>query len=142
MNQTVTYYNLSQCSGERTIYLRSTDAEQKNWHRLLWSVPDELLYNLYLGNQIVIIDKSKNRGKIEHIVVPVINDLLNSLAGIKSHRSNYLKPCFELARTALRNDTSLNRKYVFWTSKFKREICIKAKTIRVHREENPLNCGI
>ena len=138
MNNAIVYYNLSQCSGERTIYLRRTDAEQKNWHRLLWSVPDELLYNLYLGNQIIIIDKSKNKGKIEHIVIPVINDLLNHLAGIKSQRSNNLKEHLRLAQEALSNDTSLNRKYIFWTSKFKNKICIQAKTIHVQKEENPL----
>ena len=55
------YYNLSQHSGERLVYFRSTDVEQNNYHRLLWSVPDEWLYLLSKNKSILVIDKSKKK---------------------------------------------------------------------------------
>lgn len=46
----ILYSNLTQnISGNRFVYLRSTDVEQMNWERLLWSVPDEMLYFMSLG---------------------------------------------------------------------------------------------
>ena len=55
----VVYHNMTQAFGPRLCYFRSTDVEQKNYHRLLWSVTDEMLYlSLVKGMKIVVIDRS------------------------------------------------------------------------------------
>lgn len=135
----VTYYNLTQCSGDRVVYFRSTDVEQKNYHRLLWSVPDEWLYFLYIGVQIKVVDRSSNKGKIEHIFIPVLNDLLNVLIS-----ADYVPQCpnlkahLLLAQDALNKDSSLSKKFTGWTGRMKSPIRIDARTIHVDSEYNPI----
>lgn len=137
MSHTVTYYNLSQCHGDRVVYFRSTDVEQKNYHRLLWSVPDEWLYLLYNGCEILVVDASKHRkGKIERVFIPVLNDLLNTKAfGTPPEHTN-LVDCFVSAQNALKHDKALDKKYRFWTRRLRYEVDIKALTIRVAIEPN------
>lgn len=132
------YFNLSQCTGPRMVYFRSTDVEQKNYHRLLWSVPDEWLYLLMTGQEIEVIDQSSNRGKIEHIFIPVLNDVINYMSGAAEPKARHLKACFLLALDALNRDSSLNKKFEFWTKRIKHAVAIRAKTVHVDRELNPL----
>jgi hypothetical protein len=132
------YFNLTQSSGHRVVYLRSTDIEQKNYHRLLWSVPDEWLYLLMVGDEIEVVDISSNKGKIEHIFIPILNDLLNHMSGTASPQHNNLKEHLSFAMNALNSDSSLSKKYSFWCDRFESPVNIKAKTFRVDREPNPL----
>lgn len=56
MNKII-YKNLGANSGNRMIYIRSTDIENKRWDKLLLSFPDEALYFMTKGNKIIIEDK-------------------------------------------------------------------------------------
>ena len=133
-----TYNNLSQMTQGRLVYFRSTDVEQHNLHRLLWSVTNEMLYILSQGNTILIKDKSiHKRGKIERIFVPTLNDLLNFIYFGKSPKNKNLLPHFQGALKALVDDHNLYKKYTFWRRKVK-EIKIIGKTIKVKKELNPL----
>jgi hypothetical protein len=140
MKKIVKYNNLGQITTGRLVYFRSTDVEQKNYHRLLWSVPDEFLFHFYKGNKIIINDISKHRkGKIERIFIPVLRDLLNSLyLGLPIENKN-LSAHYNLAKEALLSDKSLKRKYLFWKGKIKNKIEIEGKTIRKTAEPNLLN---
>lgn len=130
------YYNLTQCAQRPAVYFRSTDVEQMNWHRLLWSVPDEWLFLLYCGESICVIDKSTGRGKIERIFIPVLNDLLTFLIEDKQPSHKDLLPHFAAALEALKADKSLRCKFTFWTDRITGPIHIGAMTVKVDREEN------
>jgi len=128
------YYNLTQTNGTRNCYFRSTDVEQKNWRRLLWSVPDEFLYFWSIGKEVVIIDKStKPRNKIEKIFVPVLVDLLNFLYFKKRSENVPLLPHFKKGLIELENDRLLFTKFYFWRKRIKK-IRIKAITIKIPKE--------
>ena len=128
------YYNLTQTNGTRNCYFRSTDVEQKNWRRLLWSVPDEFLYFWSIGKEVVIIDKStKPRNKIEKIFVPVLVDLLNFLYFKKRSGNVPLLPHFKKGLIELENDRLLFTKFYFWRKRIKK-IRIKAITIKIPKE--------
>lgn len=133
------YYNLSQVTlNGRKVYFRSTDIEQKNYHRLLWSIPDEWFYELHLGHGITVFDKSiKKQGKVERIFIPVLNDLLGVLLLGEKQKNKALNPCFLLAMKAVKEDSSLRRKIMCWKGKIK-SINICAKTIMVSKEPNPI----
>lgn len=128
----IKYYNLGQCSGHRVVYFRSTDVEQKNWHRLLWSVPDEWFWQWYRGKEIMVIDKSSNKGKIEHIFTPVLIDLLNWLYYKQDPENKNLIAHFQYAVTAVFDDKGLYTRIMFWKRKIKK-IKLKAKTIKVKK---------
>lgn len=131
------YYNLTQTTGKRVCYFRSTDLEQKNWKRLLWSFPDEMLYFMARGEEIIIIDKSiRLKNKVEKIFVPVMNDLLNWLYFKAEPKNKNLIYHFNLAKQELK-DTSLLTKYMYW-KKYISKVYIKAKTIKVLKEKNEL----
>lgn len=116
-------------------YLRSTDVEQKNWKRLLWSFPDEMLYFLSQDEDIVIIDKSKHKhGKIEEIFCPVMDDFLNMLYFFTSPKNNHLKPHLEIAFEQL-SDKFLKTKFTFWR-KYMSRVHIIGRTIQVEKEPN------
>ncbi len=134
-----TYYNLTQCAGERMVYFRSTDVEQKNYHRLLWAVPDEWLFLLSSGANIGVVDKSSNgSGKIERIFIPTLNDVLNSVFFGHLPTNKRTIAHFHYAMEALERDKSLLTKFKFWRGKVSCMVDIKARTIRVHRETNPV----
>ena len=133
--KTITYHNLTQCHGPRMVYFRSTDVEQMNWQRLLWSVPDEWFYWLMKGYQIIVVDKSQHkRGKIERIFLPVLAHIINH---VDWARHTLPKEHVELAFEAL-NMPNINAKYTFWFNKLKYPVEIKGKTIKVKREDNPI----
>ncbi len=132
------YDNLSQCRGDRMVYLRSTDVEQHNYHRLLWSVPDEWLYLLSIDQIIEVRDKSGNQGKIEHVFVPVLRDLLNALYCNLSPAAKHLREHYHWAWKALREDSSLLTKYKYWKNKIQSPTQIRGQTIKISRETNPL----
>jgi hypothetical protein len=128
------YHNLTQCIGERMVYFRSTDVEQRNYHRLLWSVPDEWFFFLFKGEPIKVIDKSGNgRGKIERIFIPVLSDLLNYYLLKIKPENKVLIDHFAFGLCAIEDDGQLKRKILFWRGKIK-EIDISAKTIHVDKE--------
>jgi len=131
------YYNLTQASGNRVVYFRSTDIEQHNYSRLLWSIPDEWLYFLSQGEDILVVDRSSNRGKIERIFIPVVNDILKSLYLDEFPAYPNLKQHFEMALLALSSDVFLRTKFTFWHGKIK-HVNIIAKTIHVKKERNPI----
>jgi len=128
------YCNLTQNQGSRNCYFRSTDIEQKNWKRLLWSVPDEMLYFMSLGKRIDIVDKAtKDRNKVERIFVPVLNDLLNWLYFKREPKNRQLIAHFSLAYDEMMWDKMLYTKFKFWKKHIKK-VDIRAKTIRVKKE--------
>ena len=139
MHKIITYNNLSQMTEGRLVYFRSTDVEQHNFHRLLWSVPDEWLYILSQENTIFVKDKSTHkRGKIERIFIPTLTDLLSFIYLDKAPENKNLYPHFNKALKALKEDKNLYRKYAFWKGKIK-EVKIKVETIKVDKEPNLLN---
>ncbi len=142
MRSQKTYYNLSQTADpqKRLVYFRSTDVEQHNYGRLLWSVPDEILFLLVSGYDVEIIDISSNgRGKIERIFIPVFNDLLRSVWHKLPIKNRALVPHYFHAMNALFEHKGLRTKYVSW-KKHAGHDCgvVIGKTIRVNREPNPL----
>lgn len=131
----IKYYNLTQTTGRRMCYFRSTDIEQKNWQRLLWSVPDEMMYYLSRNKKIQIIDKStKDKGKIEKIFVPVLNDLLNYIYFNQMPKNKWLKHHFNIAELLLKKDGRLLTKFLFW-KRYVKKIDIEGKTIKVRKEK-------
>lgn len=136
----VIYHNLGQCvDGDRFCYFRSTDVEQLHYQRLLWSVPDEMLFFLSRGYEIEIVDKSSNgKGKIERIFVPVLRDVLCSLYVLPNEvPAKRLLQHFQSAYRELMENTLLRKKFLFWDGKIQK-VCITARTIHVERESNPL----
>ena len=137
------YYNLTQCAndcnGNRVVYFRSTDIEQRNYERLLWSVPDEWLYLLYRGIPIHVVDKSTHeRGKIERIFIPVLNDLLNALWFGEYPKNKNLGAHFCWASQTIYDNRNLSRRFNYWRKKTKDRVNITCSTIRVDREDNPI----
>lgn len=129
------YRNLTQCFGERMCYFRSTDIEQKNWKRLLWTFPDEMLYFMSQGEEIIITDKSKKKhNKIERIFCPVMNDLLNYLYFDTPPEYKILKSHLEKAIDEL-EDNQLRKRFIFWKKYIKR-VKISGRTIQVEKESN------
>lgn len=135
------YSNLSQhLDYDRFVYLRSTDIEQKNYERLLWSVPDEWFYLLSLGHKIVVHDKStKSRGgKIERIFIPALVDFLNRIwLDIPVPIRNGQEHAY-MAFGTYRSNISLKTRYDFWRGKIK-SVRIECVTENVEREPNPLD---
>lgn len=133
------YCNLGQMTGRRMCYIRSTDVEAGNWHKLLWSVPDEMLYFLSRGDAILILDKSTHTvGKIERIFLPVFEDVLRLiLFGQKMQNKQYQHHFFK-AMEALKEDKALNRKYSFWKGKIVTPPRIDVLTQHVVKEPNIL----
>lgn len=133
------YYNLTQLSGERVVYFRSTDVEQRNYRRLLWSVPDEFFYRWYLGDTVVVVDASTNRrgSKVIRIFIPVLKDFLNKIYFNLEPVNRYLFHHYQTALEVYHSDTQLRTRYKFWRGKIK---CINLKGISIYvpKEPNPL----
>lgn len=116
----VVYENLGQCVGDRVVYIRSTDIEQMNWHRLLWSIPDEWFYRWSIGDEIVVHDVTSNSsgGKVKRIFVPVVSVvmgiLLRSQYPTKRHK---MQEHIEAALQAQRDDKALGQRIRFWADK-------------------------
>jgi len=130
------YWNLTQCAGKgkRYVYIRSTDIEQANWHRLLWSVPDEWFFLLAQGDRVRFIDCSTHkRGKVERIFVPILNDVLN-----QDNRTKLLKDHYAAALDAFGDDRQLFQRYAFWIRRFAGPVVVEGRTVRVEREPNPM----
>lgn len=134
------YNNLSQSTKGRLVYIRSTDLEQKNWKRLLWSIPDEMLYFLSIGEKVIIHDITSNHrgGKVKRIFCPVVTDVLNHLYFKDKPLKNNLKFHFNKCLEILSNDISLLRKFVVWKKKIKQKIEIIGEDTIVKKEPNPL----
>jgi len=133
------YYNLTQCSGDRVVYFRSTDIEQKNYERLLWSVPDEWFFLFYKGEPIHVVDKSTHkRGKIERIFIPVLNDLLNAMWFGDKPKNTNLSEHFLFASKTIHDCKNLRRRFDFWFKKISNRIIITCATIKVDKEDNPI----
>ena len=129
------YGNLSQCPMERNVYLRSTDVEQCNWTRLLWSVPDEWFWLWNRGEEVKLFDCStKPHGKIERIFIPVLIDVLNNLWFVHPPANKKLKHSYQQAMDVLENNAILYTKYGFWRGKIK-EVKLSCETIQVKREK-------
>jgi hypothetical protein len=126
----VVYHNMTQAFGPRLCYFRSTDVEQKNYHRLLWSVTDEMLYlALIKGKKIVVIDRStKRQNKIHRVFLPVLESLLNDT------RPKHLASSHQQALSALERDRSLKTRFEFWRKRARHKAAFKGRTIRVKRE--------
>lgn len=123
----------------RLVYFRSTDIEQKNYHRLLWSIPDEWFYLLATGKEIIVNDISSNKkGKVERIFLPVLCDILNYLLLDIEPKNKVLSSHFSLAIDEINRDISLKTKIMFWKGKIKKQIIINGLTT-IMKEPNPLN---
>ncbi len=129
MNKVV-FHNMTQSFGSRLCYFRSTDVEQKNYHRLLWSVTDEMLYlSLMKGKKIVVIDRStKRQNKIHRVFLPVLMALLNGsdVAHLAASRAQ--------AAQALDADQSLRTRFEFWRKRARHKAVFRGRTIQVRRE--------
>lgn len=138
--ETITYYNLSQNTNGRLVYFRSTDVEQKLWKRLLWSVPDEMLYHIANEKQIKIIDKTSNirGGKIKRIFIPVLNDLLAHLYFSSKITNTHLLNHLSLALDNIMMDKLLETKFMYWKKNIKILIPIIGEDIIIDKEPNPL----
>lgn len=134
----IVYFNLTQAiddKAKRFCYFRSSDVERKNYERLLWSVPDEMLFFLAFGKKVVVIDYSKKpKGKIERIFIPVLKDLLNFLWLRKAPEHKKLLNHFEVALETIKNNEKLARKFKFWREFVEREVKLEAKTRQIKRE--------
>ncbi len=134
------YYNLTQNTTGRLVYFRSTDIEQANWKRLLWSIPDEWLFLLSKGEQIVLVDKTSNTngGKIKRIFCPVFNDVLNNVFfGLVPENKQYIWH-YNKAIQAIKGDKSLETKFKFWRNKATIKIRLIVESEIVTKEPNPL----
>ena len=115
----IIYNNLGARSGNRMIYIRSTDIECKNWKFLLMSFPDEALYFMTLGYDIEIHDNSSNAsGKIERIFCPAFSDFLRVLRQEPCENKN-VKAHTEYAYEAYKKNKDIKRKYDFFKNKLK-----------------------
>jgi hypothetical protein len=90
-----------------------------NWHRLLWSIPDEWLFLWALDKAIIVKDKTSNPrgGKIRRIFLPVAVDVLNNLLLGEETVNNQYREHFSAAVFALERDASLKTKFMFWRDK-------------------------
>jgi hypothetical protein len=132
MNKIV-YANLGTNSGERNIYIRSTDIEQKNWESLLMSFPDEALYFMTQGKSVVIIDKcNKKQGKVQKVFCPAFTDFLRK---IRCEQLKYpaLQDHTRIALQAYRANNSIYRKYEFFKYKL-RTLNVRGRTIFMEKE--------
>lgn len=131
------YHNLGQSVGDRVVYLRSTDIEQMNWRRLLWSVPDEWFYLWSLGKTIVVkeITSNTNGGKIKRIFAPVFKDVIDNILFDEYPLNKNLHEHYKKAIEEIKSDPLLLRRMKFWkrkilTTDFRVEVTI------VKREPN------
>jgi hypothetical protein len=135
------FHNLTQCTGERCCWLKSTDVEQSatNFRRLLWSVPDEWLHLWHIGEEVILYDESiKAHNKIERIFAPVLIDLLNCLYFNETPKNTKLKSTYEIAMNCLKNDNLLFQKFNYWRGKIDK-IKLKVVTNQVKKENNRIN---
>ena len=127
MNKIV-YANLGANCGERNMYIRSTDIEQGNWASLLMSFPDEALYYMTKGKDIVIIDKcNKQHGKVQRIFCPVFQDFLRKIR-CEQTINNHLREHLDWAMQAYRNNRVIRRKYEFFKHRLS-TLNVRARTI-------------
>jgi hypothetical protein len=121
-------------------YLRSTDVEQGNWHRLLWSVPDEWFWRWANGHSVALMDETTHPrgGKIERIFRPVFLDLMRVevLRLEPEPQERQLMDHYRRAVAALRGDVSLGTRYRFWRGKIKHEPWFYVTSRVVARESN------
>ena len=140
----VTYFNLTQAVpadhfGERSCYFRSSDVEHKCWRRLLWGVPDEMLFLIAKGVKIRVYDKStKNKGKIETVFCPVLMDLLNYLwlGAAKGKLLRNFEPHFDHALKTINRDALLKDRFMFWKPFVKKKAEIFGVTEKIKMEKD------
>jgi hypothetical protein len=110
------YENLGQCVGERVVYIRSTDIEQMNWHRLLWSIPVEWYYLWSIGESVELHDITSNSrgGKVKRIFAPVLIDALSLVLLDQFCREKTLRAHVDAAMAAITEDKSLKTHIMFW----------------------------
>lgn len=130
----VVYANLGSNIGARMMYIRSTDIEQKNWVSLLASFPDEALYFMTRGKKIIIVDKSSNKGKVEHVFCPAFSDFLRNIRG-EPMLNFTLLPHIRTAVSAYEYNKFLHTKYSFFKNKLK-TLEVIGRTIRVAKEKS------
>ena len=132
MNKIV-YKNLGANSGERMIYIRSTDIEQKRWDKLLLSFTDEALFHMTMGRKIVIEDKCcKKYGKIQRIFAPALTDFLRWLVGLRPLHNN-LKDHLQMAIMAYSENKIVKAKYDFFKKKLN-NYTVRGRTIYMKHE--------
>ena len=138
----MTYYNLTQAAptdyfSTRSCYFRSSDVEHKHWRRLLWSVPDEMLFLLAKGVTVRIYDKStRNKGKIEMVFCPVLQVLVNYLwfqVPLPDKLYSF-EPHSQLALSALTTDTQLYDRFLFWKPFAKKKVEVYGFTEKIKKE--------
>ena len=115
------------------MYIRSTDIEQKNWEFLLLSFPDEALYYMTLGHEIVIEDKcNKKHGKIQRVFAPAFSDFLRWLIKKETVNKSIIYH-IECAIQAYKKNKLVKRKYDFFRHKLK-TCSVSGKTVYVEKE--------
>ena len=138
----MTYYNLTQAApadyfSARSCYFRSSDVEHKHWSRLLWSVPDEMLFLLAKGVKIRIYDKStRNKGKIETVFCPVLMELLNYLwlGAARGKLLRNFEPHFDHALKATNRNALLKDRFLFWKPFAKKKVEVYGFTEKIKKE--------
>ena len=132
MNKIV-YCNLGANSGNRNIYIRSTDIEAKRWDKLLLSFPDEALYFMTKGNKIVIEDKCcKKHGKIQRIFAPALTDFLRYLNNYPQLHKE-IQHHTAMAISAYKNNKIIKCKYDFFKNKLK-NYTVRGRTVYLKKE--------
>ena len=129
----IMYYNLGANCGDRMMYIRSTDIEQKQWEKLLLSFPDEALFFMKKGKKIIIEDRCcKAHGKIQRIFCPAISDFLRIISGLKPI-SKQIKQHTEMALLAYEKNKIIKAKYKFFVGKLN-NFTVRGRTIKMKKE--------
>lgn len=132
MNKIV-YKNLGANSGDRMIYIRSTDIEQKRWDKLLLSFTDEALFHMTMGRKIVIEDRcNKPQGKVQRIFAPAMTDFLRYLCKLRPLHNN-LKDHLQMAIRAYLENPIVKSKYDFFKKKLN-NYTVRGRTIYMKSE--------
>ena len=73
------YYSSIDFENMNVVHLQSSLIESKNFNRFVYSVPDDILFNLAIGNKVTIIDCSSNPvgSKVIRIGIPILKFILN-----------------------------------------------------------------
>jgi len=115
-------------------HIQSSHIESKQWDRLLYTLPDDMLYRLAVGEEINIIDCSSNsKGKVIKSIPIIVHFLKrywdNRLDFIGLDRK-YIQRLYKSLSKQTRRKLKYYRKY------YKGKINLKGINIRVDKEIN------
>jgi len=120
----------------RYCYIRSTDIEQHNYKKVLVSVPDDMLFNLSQGNQVLIIDASGNNSKVINTFIPAFRNFLDKIWGLNVLEENgRVRFHIEQMFSTYYKDKDVQRKYdIFKKFLLARTIKLYGYVYKIKRE--------